>query len=253
MNNELVKIDELVDNPMPRVAVCLCLDTSGSMGAVEGDYDEDTGETVEEDGQTWKIVKGGTTRMHELEEGIKLFKQNILADDTARRSAEICIVTFNDKAGCIVNFTSVENLKDKYGFKAEGGTALGEGVNEALNCLEQRKEEYKSNGVEYYQPWLIIMTDGKSNGSKEEFERACDRVKLLRADKKISVFPIAIGNGVDLQELERISGKKPLKLDGLKFKELFTWLSKSVSLVSHSRPGDIIKLDTTGIEGWVEL
>ena len=36
-NNLLVRIEDLVNNPTPRVPICLCLDTSGSMGAVEGE------------------------------------------------------------------------------------------------------------------------------------------------------------------------------------------------------------------------
>jgi uncharacterized protein YegL len=42
-------------------------------------------------------------------------------------------------------------------------------------------------------------------------------------------------------------------LQGLNFREFFAWLSKSVSKVSQSTPGDKIQLDTDGIKGWAEL
>ena len=48
-------------------------------------------------------------------------------------------------------------------------------------------------------------------------------------------------------------GRPPLKLKGLNFREFFTWLSKSVSKVSQSTPGDVVPLDVEGLKGWAEL
>lgn len=62
----LLRIEDLVNNPTPRVPICLCLDTSGSMDAVEGEYVE-TGETIYEDGRTWNLVTGGISRIDELQ------------------------------------------------------------------------------------------------------------------------------------------------------------------------------------------
>lgn len=64
--NMLLRIEDLVNNPTPRIPICLCLDTSGSMGAVEGDFEE-TGETIFEDGRVWNLVNGGKTRISELQ------------------------------------------------------------------------------------------------------------------------------------------------------------------------------------------
>lgn len=252
-NNMLLRIEDLINNPTPRVPICLCLDTSGSMGAVEGDCVE-TGETVYEDGRTWNIVTEGTSRIDELQKGVEAFYEAIREDEMAVYSAEICIVTFDNKATCLVDFANIERQENVPELHPIGNTAMGEGVNLALDLLERRKQEYKDKGVDYYQPWLVLMTDGEPNGNDGELTRAINRTVEMVNQKKLTVFPIGIGSEADMSTLNKFSPKRPaLKLQGLKFQEFFAWLSKSVSKTSQSTPGETVKLDLDGIKGWGEL
>ena len=227
-NNLLVRLEDLVNNPTARVPVCLCLDTSGSM-----------------DGQP----------INELNECVRLFYEAIKEDETALYSAEISIVTFGgNNAECIADFASLELQPNAPKLLASGMTPMGEAVNMALDLLECRKDEYKDRGVDYYQPWLVLMTDGEPNGDKSELTRAINRTVELVNQKKLTVFPIGIGAYADMNVLGQFSPKRPpLKLQGLKFKEFFEWLSKSVSKTSQSTPGESVKLDVEGIKGWGEL
>lgn len=228
MNNDsLLRIEDLENNPTARVPVCLCLDISGSM---EGDA------------------------IRELNEGVMMFYEAVRNDETALYSAEISIVTFGGDVQCHSDFSTLEHQPEVPYFRANGGTPMGEAVNKALDMLEQRKEDYKHSGVSYYQPWVVIMTDGFPNGSDNELDRAATRTAQLVEDRKLTVFPIAIGDKADMDVLSRFSPKRsPLKLQGLNFREFFAWLSKSVSKVSQSTPGDKIPLDVEGIKGWAEL
>lgn len=226
-DNLLLRLEDLVNNPTARVPVCLCLDTSGSM-----------------DGQP----------IEELNEGVHLFYEAIKEDETALYSAEISIVTFGGNAECIKDFSSLEIQPEAPKLSAYGMTPMGEAVNMALDLLEKRKEEYKDKGVDYYQPWLVLMTDGEPNGDAEELSKAINRTANLVNQKKLTVFPIGIGKDADMEVLAKFSPKRsPLKLQGLKFKEFFAWLSKSVSKTSQSTPGETIKLDIEGIKGWGDL
>ena len=226
-DNLLLRLEDLVNNPTARVPVCLCLDTSGSM----------EGQPIEE-----------------LNEGVHLFYEAIKEDETALYSAEISIVTFGGNAECIKDFSSLEIQPEAPKLSAYGMTPMGEAVNMALDLLEKRKEEYKDKGVDYYQPWLVLMTDVEPNGDAEELSKAINRTANLVNQKKLTVFPIGIGKGADMEVLAKFSPKRsPLKLQGLKFKEFFAWLSKSVSKTSQSTPGETIKLDIEGIKGWGDL
>lgn len=186
-NDLLLRKEDLVNNPAPRVPICLCLDTSGSMGAVE-EGGIRTGETLYEDGKEWSLVTGGRSRIDELQKGVKHFYESIREDEMAALSAEICIVTFDSEAKCILDFANIERQGTIPQLEAIGDTSMGEGVNLALDLLEQRKDEYKDKGVDYYQPWLVLMTDGFPNGNQGELTRAINRtVDLVNQKKRLIV------------------------------------------------------------------
>lgn len=226
MGKNLLGIDDLVNNPSARVPVCLCLDTSASM----------YGRPIEE-----------------LTAGVKLFYDTIRNDEIALYSAEICIVTFGYRAECIQDFTSIEYQTEIPPLIPRGNTLMGEAVNIALDLLEKRKKEYRNLGIEYYQPWLILMTDGAPTGEPSELKRAINRTKIAATQKKLTVFPVGVGCNADMETLKEFSvpGRPPLRLQGLKFQAFFQWLSQSVSQTSQSMPGEKVTLGD--ISGWAEL
>ncbi len=57
----------------------------------------------------------------------------------------------------------------------------------------------------------------------------------------------AVGvEGADMTRLAEIAVRAPLKLDGLDFSGLFTWLSSSMSKISQSKVDDQITLPPPG-------
>ena len=225
-----IQADDLVENPTPRLPVCLCLDTSGSM---LGD------------------------KINELLEGVKLFYDTIDEDDDTHDSVEVSIVAFNSGANLIQDFTGSEAIDRDLTIEPSGLTFMGEGVNLALDTLEKRKELYSSKGVLYYQPWLVLITDGKpEGGSEQEVDRAVSRVEALVAKRKLTVFPIGVGLQPEGEKiLARFSplGRPPLRLKGLAFKEFFEWLSMSASKASQSMPGAEPSIDFGSIRGIEDL
>ena len=252
MNNNILNLQDLENNPCTRVPICLCLDTSGSMNkVVRGDIEE-TGETIYSDGKSWSVVSGGVSAIDDLNEGINQFFETIKDDEVARYSAEICVITFGgEEAEVVSDFATVDQQKKSFAFTASGATYMGEAVNLALDCLEKRKQEYKSKGIDYFQPWLVLMTDGEPNSSPRELNEAISRSKKMVNNRKLTIFPIGVGPDANMSIIGEFSPKvTPKRLDETKYKEFFEWLSQSVVALSQSMPGEEMTFDYNKVYGW---
>jgi len=111
---------------------------------------------------------------------------------------------------------------------------MGAALNLALDQLAQQKQAYKQTGLEYYRPWLFVLTDGEPTDGPV-FTAAAARVREAEAARGVSVFGIGVGAGANLARLKELSAQRvPVKLDGLSFREFFSWLSASLSAASAS-------------------
>ena len=202
---------ELAINPNPRVPICIALDVSGSMNG---------------------------KKIDELNRGVNIFLKTIFEDEITRYSADIAILTFGGTVEKVLDFGDVEDIKLPT-FMAGGVTPMGEAALEALDMLEDRKKQYKKNAVTYWQPWLVLMTDGAATDGElalpDKVAIAAEKTCNLIKNNKLNLFTIIIEPGTS-DELEKFCGKLA-PLNGVKFKEFFVWLSQSVAVVSESSPG----------------
>jgi uncharacterized protein YegL len=207
--NLKLRLEELTDNSNARLPICLALDTSGSM-----------------DGP--KLV--------ELNAAVKWFFNEILNDEMTAMTAEIATISFGGEVKQLTAISGIERQQVPT-LHASGGTPMGEAVMRCLDLLEQAKREYKELGVDYFQPWLILMTDGApTDGISKAVERCQQEIR----NRKLTVIPIAIGADADMATLASFSKANfpPIRLGSTLLKEFFAWLAKSVQQTSLSNPGD---------------
>jgi uncharacterized protein YegL len=221
---EKVSLKELVNNPNNMIPLVLCLDVSISM------QDED--------------------RIGHLNRGVKKFYDALNADNRTKYSVDISVVTFGDKIEVLEDFGLIAN-KRPLNLRATGEyTKIAEGIEKSLDLLNNRKNEYRNLGKQYYQPWLVVITDGCSNPSTGVREMQ-EKIKNLESNKKLTTFFIKVGSDECFEELNDFSIRGAKKLSSAKFEELFQWLSASVQNVSNSKVGDAVKLPPT--KGWEEI
>lgn len=201
-----IGLPEFVDNPEPRCPVILLCDTSGSMA-----------------GQP----------INALNAGLVAFQDDVFKDETASLRVEVALVTFAP-VRLAQEFVTIDNFMPPL-LKADGVTPIGEAIDYALDLLEQRKETYKNNGVQYYRPWVLLITDGAPT---DNWYHAAQRVRQAEMQRRLSFFAIGV-EGADMNTLRQIAPpeRPPVRLNGLDFQSMFLWLSTSMKRVSCSQVG----------------
>lgn len=91
------------------------------------------------------------------------------------------------------------------------------------------------------------MTDG---GPTDQWQQAAEMVKTGEASKGFAFFGVGV-QGANMEILSKICVRSPVKLAGLKFKDMFAWLSSSLSSVSSSQPGTVVPIASPA--GWSEV
>jgi uncharacterized protein YegL len=231
MQSDLLDQAEFADNPEPRCPVVLVLDTSGSMQGAP---------------------------IQELNRGLVDFSAALKSDPLAALRVEVAIVTFGgavhvldvragddyaDEAGAGQAFVTVDAFEPP-SLAAGGGTPMGMAVERALALVRERKEIYKQSGIDYFRPWMFVVTDG--HPTDPNWRMAAAEVKQEEARKGIIFYGVGVERA-DMRILSEFSAARPpLKLRGLAFGELFQWLSRSLSVIAHSRPGEQAPLPPVG-------
>jgi len=209
---------EFASNPEPRCPCILLLDVSGSM----------SGQPIAE-----------------LNAGLSVFKDELAADSLAMKRVEVALVTFGP-VRVEAPFQSAESFYPST-LSSQGDTPMGEAIRQAIQLVDNRKQEYRANGISYYRPWIFLITDG---GPTDEWKSAAAAVREGEAAKKFAFFAVGV-KGANMDVLSQISTRTPMSLEGLKFRELFTWLSSSLQRVSQSTPGTEVKLEAP--TGWASV
>ncbi len=193
------------ENPDPRVACVVLADVSGSMQGAP---------------------------IAALEAGYASFTHYLNNDPLASKRVEVAVVTFGSAATVLVPMQEARGLQPTR-FTASGRTNMAAGIHLALDIIEERKYAYKAAGLQYYRPWILLLTDGQAN--HEGFDEAVARLNATEMARGVTVFAVGAGPHVDWQQLSRVSVQRgPAPLDGLRYEELFEWLSASLSNVSNS-------------------
>jgi uncharacterized protein YegL len=215
--------NSFAENPEQRTPCVLLLDVSGSM----------SGEPI-----------------NELNAGLRDYKDSLIADPLAAKRVEVAIVTFGGHIQTVCDFTTVEGFQPPM-LTCNGDTPMGAAILQGIELLKQRKDQYKSNGVPFTRPWLLLITDGAPT---DDWHSAAAQVRQGEQNRHFVFYAVGV-EGANVDVLRQITGNRsePLKLKGLAFRALFKWLSNSQAAASRSKPGEAVPLTSpVGPKGWGE-
>jgi uncharacterized protein YegL len=203
-------------NQEPRCLVVLVLDTSYSM-----DLDP----------------------IKQLNLGLIQFADGIKRDPTARKRVELAIITFDSTIQCVQEPALIDEFTMPT-LVVNGMTKLVDGVRAAVNFVEARKDWYKRNGLDYYRPHIVLITDGAPDPD-QDVKGLITELKMGAKEKHFVFMPVGVSNA-DHNFLQQIAQEEypPLPLEGLEFGKFFKWLSKSISSVSKSAQNEKVNFET---------
>lgn len=213
--------NDFAENPEPRCPCVLLLDTSVSMQGAP---------------------------INELNAGLVAYKDELASDSLAAKRVEVAIVTFGP-VQTAQDFTTAEQFIPPT-LVTTGDTPMGAAINQAIDMVTTRKQTYRSNGIAFYRPWIFLITDG---GPTDAWQGAAARVREGEGTKAFTFFAVGV-EGAKFDILKQISVREPLHLKGLRFRDLFQWLSNSQKSVSRSTPGDQVPISNPATpEGWASV
>lgn len=184
--------------------------------------------------------------MEELNAGLQTFKEELTADAMAAQRVEVALMTFGPVR--VISEFETADLFHPPTLTTTGDTPMGAAIMQGLDLLESRKAMYRHAGLAYYRPWVFLITDGAPT---DAYTAAAQRVREgdNQHRKSFSFFAVGV-QGADMTKLAQICSpeRPPLRLQGLSFRELFTWLSSSLGGVARSQPGQLVALPAPS--GW---
>ena len=226
MNNRFANnsLDEM--NSAPRCPVVLLLDTSSSMSGAP---------------------------INELNQGLRQFIKETAEDEAASMSVELEVITFDSRASVAMPFTPICDVeRTPAPLVANGMTCMGAALRLANNDLRNRRQMYRKAGISSYKPWVVLMTDG---GPNDDWFDAANKMRTLGEQGKIQYIGIEIGDDADHDTMCQILPAQPgpVKLQGLRFKQFFRWLTDSLRSVSSSAVSDENNVKLGSIKSWADL
>lgn len=230
LDGQLEERIEIANPQHPHCATVLLLDTSGSMA---GD------------------------KIKQLGDGLLAFRDEVMSDDLARKRVEAAVVTFGGSVTTAAEFSSMEQFNPTQ-LLATGGTPMGRAILDAIEMIRARKDSYRATGVDYYRPWIFMVTDGEPTDMAPGdplWEEVVAAVHDGEARREFLFFAVGV-EPADMNLLAKIAPaeRPPVQLRPGRFKEMFSWLSRSQQKVSASRVGEQIALENpTGPTGWAEI
>jgi len=198
----------------PHLACALLLDTSGSM----------TGQPI-----------------NSLNQALQDFKEKVSMDEMAQKRVDIAIIEFNSQVRVVQDFTPILQMQP-ITLQATGSTAMGEGINTAIDMVKERNRFYSGLGTPCFKPWIFMITDGASTDSIEDAIRRIQEEERKGSHGKLKFFALGV-SGYDKETLFRLTNRV-MELRDTNFSGIFNWMSESMVAISVSRVGDEAPLPT---------
>lgn len=189
----------------PHMAVLLLLDTSGSMN----------GKPLEE-----------------LMEGYNQFVKQTSMDELAMKRVDIAAMQFGNGVRTVQDFIPLSKAVEMSAptLTADGQTPMGEAIEKGVQMVRDRCRVYDETGIPHYKPWIFMITDGEPT---DDISNAKTLIRQREDTGRLKFFSVGV-NGANTTILSSLSKRTIQATEKDQFKDIFNWISKSMSIISAS-------------------
>jgi len=191
--------------------------------------------------------------LEEVKTGLEQFVNDILSDPQAKKSVDLCLITFGGTVEILQRFAPIDTIDIQsvlQKLSSKSTTPMGTALRTAFQELEEWKQNLRGQGVSYYRPWLLLLTDGLPTDMKRgdaTYEEIKQQLQSWQQTKKF--VPWAFGT--ETADFELLKDLFPqghvYKLAEAEFSAVFKWLSASITKVSRSNPGSRVSFDKPSV------
>lgn len=164
--------------------------------------------------------------MSDLFNGMNGFKEY------SKEQVELAVIQFDSNVEVLREPSLVTKEDDYPKFKVKGlkTNTIG-AIRKAIEMVNKRKIEYKTYGLSYYRPWIILLTDGNPNPcSESEVNLLVHEVNDLISNNKFMLTAIGLGSNVDKKFLSAISNSNYFRIGQKNIGDFFQMLSASMTM-----------------------
>jgi len=208
LNQETFGPPKVANPGEPHLACVLLLDTSGSMAGPPIDS---------------------------LNQALRDFQSKVSLDEMAQKRVDIAIVEFNSTARLVQPFTPVSEMTPVT-LQPTGSTAMGEGINMAIDIVKERNRFYATLGTPCFKPWIFMMTDGAPTDDIESARLRIQEEESKGKHGKLKFFALGVP-GYEKDTLFKLTNRV-MELRNTDFSGIFNWMSESMVTISVSRVGE---------------
>ena len=176
----------------------------------------------------------------QLRDDLQALVDIINDDNFSRRHVDLCVLTFGGAATVLEGFGPMDSFKMPSIPPCGGKACMYEAIRKALDLIDARKDVYRSSGISYDRPCILMLTGGHpddpDNGASES---------LLDAQRKhkCTFFGVGLGDEADTELLKQLNINN-YSWDFSALKEMiiyaFRSFEPSYSKISHVGPGEMV-------------
>lgn len=187
----------------------------------------------------------GSMRLCEsgLNQALRTFVSDLLEakngfKEYSKEQIELAIIQFDSSVDILRKPDLVKKGEKLPLFRVKGlKTNTIAAVRKAMEIVKDRKFYYFTNGISYYRPWIILLTDGNPNPCNQiEINSLFNDVKNGIQKHSFMVSAIGIGTKVDTEFLKTISFNNYYRIKQTKISEFFKTLSASMTMFVGNDP-----------------